>query len=270
MAGVDSEVGDRSPRAVLRMLRDQHRIIVDVATGVSGIAKVEEAYEELRDSLRPSLTMYGIEDPFPWRTLWEYWSDEAGQLGTYAARRASLNQRIAPAEDELHRLASSGLADWSSDEVPPSWAQVTARIHGMKAVFERAVELDDFQDVSRRCREVILAAARLLHRPWMVPKGQEPPQAANGTAMIDQICAALFSGSSNERLRKALRAALELAQERTHSSSTARVEAMAVAQGTIMVVKTFQEADRLVHAQEPTEGSEHVEPPDDYLSDLQA
>jgi Fe-S-cluster formation regulator IscX/YfhJ len=280
---------DESPQTVLRLMRDQHRVLVDVATGDVSIADVDAAYVDRRDRLRPLLMRYRIEDPFPWRDLWAYWREEARPLATYDARRQKLAQRIEQAENEILRLRDAGVTDWSSDEVAPNWSRVHARLHGMKDVFRRAVELDDFQDVSRRCREVIIEAAQLVHRPWMVPDGEDPPQAANGKAKIDQICSAVLSGSSNERLRKALRAALELANEGTHSSSTARLQAMAAAQATVMVVRTLQEVERVVEARERSErqidqqtaeedyyaewaaeqepGDESADLPDDYLAE---
>jgi hypothetical protein len=45
----------KASEAVLRLLRDQHRVLVDVATGVASIPDVNDAYLERRDRLWPLL-----------------------------------------------------------------------------------------------------------------------------------------------------------------------------------------------------------------------
>jgi Fe-S-cluster formation regulator IscX/YfhJ len=234
-----------SPVAVLSLLRDQHRLLIKVAKTRDTIpVEVNNEYMASREALLPALRRYGIGDPFPWSSVWAYWNEEVGPVPTNKALLSKLSKRMRRAEATLQRLISREVTDWSTD-IPPSWAAVEVRLGGMKDLFRRAVELDDYQDVSRRCREVILDALRLTHRPWMAEEGFEP-KAADGKLMMDQVCSAVLSGSSNERVRKMLRSALDLAHEGTHSSSTRRLEAVAVAQATVTVVRTLQEVDRMV------------------------
>jgi hypothetical protein len=253
------------PSDVIRGLREQGALLIDIATGKQTISVVNDDYRERRDALRPALESYMVDDPFPWRDLWAYWADEAKPLATWSARITALNGRLDVAEGALLRLQHGGpLTDWSADEpAPTSWAEVVGRQTAMKEKFRAAVETDDFMDVARRCRELIIDAAALVHRPWMVPFGEEAPKSADAKAKFDHICATVLRGAAHERLRKLLRAALEMAHETTHSKSAGRLQMLATAQSTVVVVSVLREIDRTVDAMAPGAASaEAPSPPD--------
>jgi hypothetical protein len=235
---------------LLSHLRHQHALLEQVATGVESIGNVNGDYVARRDRLVPMLAQVGLDDPFPWRDLWAYWSTEAKPLATYAARRASLRDRLIPAEDFClvgHSLPqSNAVHDWSEHETAPSsWEHTLKRLQGMKAAFDRAVELDDFQDVARRCREIIIEATDLVHEPWMVPVGAEAPKKGDAKLRLDQICTKLLIGPTYEHVRGVLKKTLSLAQDVTHGNTVTRLEALAAAQSTLMVVLTLRELQRL-------------------------
>ena len=221
------------------VIRAQHRLLEEVATG-TGIKLVEDQYVERRQRLRVLCAKFGMDDPFPWCDLWTYWKEEAGPLGTYQARRDALGERADAALDELMERETSGLTDWVGDSAP-TWAKVMTRVEGMKTLYDRSLALDDFQDVGRRCREIISDAANLVWTPAMVPEGQDPPKKGDAKARCEQIVASAIAGPSNDKLRGLLRAALAFAHDVTHSSHPTRVEAYIAAQTAILVVRSLQQ-----------------------------
>ena len=86
----------------------------------------------------------------------------------------------------------------------------------------------------------MIDCARLLADPALVPAGQEPPKAADAKTWLGFYLGRHAPGHSREELRKLLRAAWDLAQKVTHSD-LGRVETFAVAQATILVVRTLQQ-----------------------------
>ncbi len=257
-------------KRLLEELRAQHDLLERVATGEDSIKDVNGDYRDRRDRLVPLLAAAVQEDPFPWRDLWTYWKEEGKPLTTYAERRASLSGRIEPLErfclTEGGREGSSGLDGWFPHEQPTNWRKTLDRMESMKEKFKSAVDLDDFQDVGRRCREIILDATDLVHDPGMAPEGEEPPKKADAGKRMDHICAALLSGPTHEHLRAVLKKTLRLAQHVTHGNVT-RLEALAAAQGTIMLVSTLQELERLA-VSDPEDEDEPIDPED--LTDLAA
>jgi len=111
---------------------------------------------------------------------------------------------------------------------PDWWPSSTAR-------FSR----DDPQDVGRRAREILIDCSRLLADPSLVPAGQPFPKAAVAKTWLDLFLAARASGSNRDELRRFIRAAWDLAQTVTHGDIE-RVEAIAAAPATVLVVRTLQ------------------------------
>jgi hypothetical protein len=221
------------------VIREQRRLIEAVATGTS-IATVEDEYAERRQRLKVLCARFGIGEPFPWADLRAYWYEEAQPLGTYQARREALREREERVLDELSKRQAAGLTDWVGD-TPPTWARVMTRVEGMKVLYDRSLVLDDFQDVGRRCREIINDAATLVWDESMIPEGEPAPKKGDTKVLCEQIVSSAVAGPSNDKLRALLRAALGFAHDVTHSSSATRVEAYISAQATILVVRSLQQ-----------------------------
>ena len=66
------EPDESSVAGLLRLVRSQRDLLVAVATGGPAFDSVAEEYEVRRRRIRAGLARLGLEDPFPWRTLWEW------------------------------------------------------------------------------------------------------------------------------------------------------------------------------------------------------
>jgi len=114
------------------------------------------------------------------------------------------------------------------------------RVDGVVAELRRAASTDDLQDVGRRCREILIDAAKLLADPSLVEYGQEVPKAGDAKTWLDLFLASHASGGSRKTLRVFIRAAWDLAQTVTHGD-VERVEAYAAAQATVLIVRSLQQ-----------------------------
>jgi hypothetical protein len=113
---------------------------------------------------------------------------------------------------------------------------------------QAASSLDDYQDVGRRCRELLADLATEVFEPGMVPEGQSVPGPKDVKARLECFFESRFAGKSNEEMRRLALAAVALANAITHSSHADAVKAYACAQATILVVRV---AEKLVQAEEP-------------------
>lgn len=232
---------DPSAIAELRELVELQRdTIVAIATG-SPMASHREDYRRRRTNLRAEFRSRALPDPFPWADVDLVWA-WAKQWGTYAERRAEVAKRVTPLLDQLDDLQRLGsVDDWGGS--PVEWSQLEERLVGLRDEMGGASTLDQYQDVGRRSREILIDVVNLVFEAGMVPEGQELPKAANAKARFDFILQARAVGSSHAEFRALMRAAWDLAQKVTHGEKT-RVDAFAVAQATVLLVRTLAEMQR--------------------------
>ncbi len=85
----------------------------------------------------------------------------------------------------------------SRQRTTPTWAALDARVDGIANELRTTRTIDDYQDVGRRCREVLIDAAKLIADPSLVPVGQSAPQAAKAKAWLDLFLASRADGRSH-------------------------------------------------------------------------
>jgi hypothetical protein len=220
-------------------VRIQADTLVAVATNELMIKDGNAEYIERHVAIARSFKELGLAAPFPWRDLWEwhgYWTSSG--LDTYASRRRHISSLHHDAIEKLESATGrAGLDDWGS--APPSWSLLEVRLTGMKDALDRAVTVDDRQDVGRRAREILIAAVGLAFDELMVPGSGEALKSGDAKGRFDLILGAQASGSSHAELRALMRSGWELAQKLTHSDALGDVDAFAAAQAVILVVRTL-------------------------------
>lgn len=228
------------PVGVERALEAQAELLIAVATGGPRIDGVNGTYKRRRSALRPALKRLGLSDPFPWSDLWGWYGEWSSKLPDYASRRIRIRDLVDPVVERLREMqAQEHLADWEQDGAL-QWPGLETRLEGVKAELAAARELDDFQDVGRRCREILIDAATLVFNEDFVPDGHAVPGANDAKARVGYFLQARFPGSSNKELRKVVNGGFDLANKVTHSDSADRPSAFVVAQATIFLCRVLQ------------------------------
>lgn len=249
--GEEPEPPGATPAEVLKLLDLQTDLLRSVATGGPRIDSVNHRYLRRRSVLNAGLKQYGIDPPFPWHDLWGWHGKWKEVSGTYAGRRRYISDLAAPARDRLEQLIA-GVAVADPGPATPDWPDLESRLHGLHAELREAESIDDLQDVGRRSREIIIDLANLVYRPGMLPTPEpEQPTVGDAKTRLAYAAAALMSGHSHEHWRKLIRAAWDLANAITHSSSVNRVDAFAAVQAVVLLVRTFEQASSM-----PTAGSD--------------
>ncbi|MCL4434837.1 MAG: hypothetical protein M1399_08790 [Actinobacteria bacterium] len=221
-------------------LKAQAQLLISVATGGPRIESVREDYQQSRRRLLPALQRRGVEYPFPWPDLWQWYEYWSTNLESYASRRTHIQQLITPALETLERQRSGlSITDPATCRLP-MWAGLDSRVAGLATELSWAATRDDLQDVGRRAREVLIDCAQLLTDPAIVPVGTEPPKVGDAKSWLDLFLVARAGGSSRVELRRLVRDAWDLAQKVTHGDPD-KVDVFAAAQATVLVVRTLQE-----------------------------
>lgn len=241
---MDDEQADVGPpgrtiEELITLIELQQELLSSVATGGPPIKTVDWIYKERRNRIRRGLREVGVDDPFPWATLWD-WYGFWQTLGGYALRRGHVDRLASVALDALRvRQDSLGVADWGEGTVEG----LEHRIDGLKATLETAQDLDDYQDVGRRSREILIGLASIAFHESMVASGKPIPGSSDAKARLDIFFDRRFPGKSNEEMRRFMKSAVALANSVTHSDDTAGVHAYAVAQATVLLVRVVSKLD---------------------------
>lgn len=137
---------------------------------------------------------------------------------------------------QLVRARDQALTDWG----PATAGDIEDRLEGLREELVNASSLDDYQDVGRRTREILIELARNVFDASMVPSGEETPGISDTKRMLDYFFEARLPGNANAVMRALMRAADKLANTETHSSDASAVHAYAVAQAGVLIMRVAQ------------------------------
>jgi len=158
---------------------------------------------------------------------------EITQAGVEVAEQ--VHRRGAPSE--FGRLGGRGvLDDWGGPL--DHWSSIETRLAGLRAEMDSARSLDDYQDVGRRGREVIIDAVNELFEDDMVPSHVEPLKGADAKKRFEVVIDVFAAGRAHAELRRLMRSAWDLSQKVTHGTEVTRVDAFAAA---VLLVRTLGE-----------------------------
>lgn len=226
----------------IHLVRTQAALLSTTATGGPKIDTVESQYETSRAQLRRVLSRLDVADPFPWSTLWEWHGFYSGNFQHWAERRLYISSLVNPVLEQLERLKGQGtVTDWGQPS--ESWESLDRRLDELKRELTEARTLDGWQDVGRRAREIIIAAVNFVFEDSMVVDGEPAPKGNGAKAKIELYLQAKIGGSAHAELRHLMKSALKLAHGVTHSDSITTIDALAVAQATLLVVRCLQKIE---------------------------
>ena len=144
--------------------------------------------------------------------------------------------------DARDRGMEAGLIDWS---VPtPGFEAIEERLAELKVRLADARSDDDLSDIGRRCRDIAADAMDAVFRAEMVPVGEEAPSRQDANARLRLYLATRPGGDGFDELRAFLKAALRLANARTHSARTGHAAAVSAAQGLLSFVRALEAIER--------------------------
>lgn len=143
-------------------LEAQSQLLISVATGGPRIDSVQGDYQRRRQRLIPALKRRGLEYPFPWPDLWQWYGHWSANLGSYASRRTHIRDLISPTLEALERQRSGLSVTNPILGTPPSWTSRDARVAGGK----RCEVVARFVPCSQRWGSERAELRRLVRDAW--------------------------------------------------------------------------------------------------------
>ena len=164
----------------IHLVRAQAALLTTTATGGARIDDVEGRYQENERLLRRELMRLGVENPFPWRSLWDWHGFYSGNFQRYAERLSTL-LRSQTQRWKLERLDGVGdLTDWGRPS--PSWASLDARVDELKHELAQANDTRRVAGCWTPLAPDIVAAADLAFTNTAMPSTREEPKGDDAKA----------------------------------------------------------------------------------------
>jgi hypothetical protein len=216
---------------LLRALDHLRSIMISVSTGGPPIKTVEDEFRDTYDQVAEELANRGIDNPLPYRDLWQWygrWS--SGDLPTYASRRAFIADLVDPVIGRLRTGASQPF-------VVTGWQRVDRTVTHLRQQLAKAETEEQFQAVGLLCREALISLAQAVFKPDEHPTLDGVAASdTDAKRMLEAYIAASLSGGSNEHVRKHARAALGLALHIQHKRTAAFRDAALCSEATTSVI----------------------------------
>jgi len=196
---------------LMAALEEMRNLMVAVSTGGPKIDKVDSRYQQLFAAVSDELAHRQIENPIPFRSLWNWygrWS--SGDLPSYQSRRVFIGELINPLSDQIRTGRPV--------EVQPSgWPRVDRTVGEIRKRLAAAQNEEQFQAVGLLCREALISVAQAVYdRAKHPPPDGVEPSATDAKRMLEAYITSELAGGVNEETRKHARSALDLANVLQH------------------------------------------------------
>jgi hypothetical protein len=224
--------------ALRRLVEEQQGLMVKVATHEAGIDDVQAEYKERRRKIAAELKRRGLDDPNPFGDLWDWYEYWREHLPGYVDRRRHVRRLYQQLHDAIDNLPAREIGSCLEEE-PTGWDRVDEQIAQLREKCATARTVDDFKGIGHLCREVFVSLASACFDParhW--PKDEEPP--AGVKERLDAAVEKEAAGSDNKKMRKALKAHLDVANALQHDQAAPLEEAMIVAELTVSSVRVLR------------------------------
>lgn len=211
-------------QTILQIVERIKTLMISVSTGGPRIQEVNSQYIEAYNTLNKYFATLGLDNPNPYKDLWEWygrWSQ--ADLSTYASRRAFIPQMYEKTVDEINK-SKEELA--SEIYEPTGWDRVDRAIYEMKKRIAVADTEEKFQAIGMLGRETLITTAQQVFNAELHKTDDGVvPSDTDAKRMLDAYFMYVLSGSTNERYRKFAKSAVDLANHLTHDRMAEKSDA---------------------------------------------
>lgn len=216
--------GIATKKDVLGRIEQLKNLMVAVSTGGPAIRTVDGEYKENYKILVQWLDKLGVENPNPFKSLWDWYGRwNQGDLRTYASRRTFVLNLYQPLIDMIMESPEETI---TTEYEPTGWDRVDRTIYEMKKRLSSATNEEQFQAIGMLGRETIITIAQQVFNKD-VHKTEDGTEPSNTDAkrMLDAYLNYELASPSNERIRKFAKSAVDLANHLTHDRTATKRDA---------------------------------------------
>lgn len=198
--------------------------MIAVATGGPQIQDVNDDYKKLYTHLDSWFIRLGLDNPNPFRDLWDWygrWRQE--DLVHYADRRVFIQKLY---QDVLNIIANSNNEQIVDEFTPTGWDRVDRTVYEMKRRLAVANTEEQFQAIGLLGREALITIAQqVFDKEIHKTEDDITPSDTDAKRMLDAFLSFVLQGAANERQRKFAKSSVDLANQLTHDRMAVRGDA---------------------------------------------
>lgn len=209
--------------------------MVSVSTGGQRIQEVNDEYRSRYNTLNIALQKLSIQNPNPYKDLWEWYGKWSADFPHYRERRAFVSEIYNNLIETLNESPDSNKTNVTINLT--GWERIARTINEIKSRQNEAKEEEQFQAIGLLCREVIITLSQAVFAKEKHPiLDNTAASKTDAKRMIEAYIAVELSGSSNERARKFAKNTLELANELTHKRTATKKDAILCSIATLALI----------------------------------
>ena len=209
--------------------------MIDVSTGGSSINQVKLEYQDLFWQLNSHLAARGLENPLPYKDLWEWYGKWKRDLPSYQSRREHINELLGPVEHQIRQQSTSQTLEALPG--PTGWQRVDRTVVEVRTRLAYASTEEQFQSIGLNCRELLTSLGQAVFDPAVHASADGVTVSkTDAKRMLDGYIAVTLPGRANEAARRNAKSAVDLANALQHDRSASFRKAALCVQAALSVV----------------------------------
>lgn len=203
------------------LLRD---LLMDTSTGVKRIEHVNDEYILLYDKVDNVISKLDLENPNPFKTLWEAYSYWSSNLVGYANRRVYFSNLY---YELIKLVATSSDIDVVNIQLEyTNWDKINRTIADIKKQYNEAKTSAQFNGIGAMCRSVYNCLADTIYREeYHVDKTIPLPNDNQYKNKLLEFVVFKLGGKTNEDFRSHCKKTIDIADTLTHKKVATKQQA---------------------------------------------
>lgn len=210
-------------------------VMTSVSTGGQRIQEVDEEYQQKFNLVNKCLQRLNLQNPNPFKGLWDWYGKWSSEFSTYRERRAFIREMYNSLIQTLEENEEPEMISITIDLT--DWERIERSIQEIKTRQSDAKKEEQFQVVGLLCRETIITLAQAVFNAEKHPiLDNVKVSKTDAKRMLEAYIAVELSGSSNKILRSYARATLDLANVLTHKRTATKKDAALCSTATLSLI----------------------------------
>lgn len=201
-------------------LRD---LLLDASTGVKRIEQVDDYYKDLYNKVDNVISKLDLENPNPFKSLWEAYNYWSSNLDTYAKRRVYFSNIYS----ELLKLVNSENNDVVNIKLEyTNWDKINRTIAEIKKQYNVANTPAQFNGIGAMCRNVYDCLADTVYKKeYHTDKDSPLPNENQYKNKLLEFVTFKLDGKTNEDFRSHCKKTIDIADTLTHKKTATKQQA---------------------------------------------
>ncbi len=210
-------------------------VMTSVSTGGQRIQEVDEEYQQKFNLVNKCLQRLNLQNPNPFKGLWDWYGKWSSEFSTYRERRAFIREMYNSLIQTLEENEEPEMISITIDLT--DWERIERSIQEIKTRQSDAKKEEQFQVVGLLCRETIITLAQAVFNAEKHPiLDNVKVSKTDAKRMLEAYIAVELAGSSNKILRSYARATLDLANVLTHKRTATKKDAALCSTATLSLI----------------------------------